>query len=314
MYDKIKLFADRMIIGDSYTDIARYLDEAYDVTNRNTGECNIYGSLNGLKVNVYPNGVSVTGSFPKFLHQGSNIYPITRVQTKEAIDKVSDLLHFQVSESEVRTIEVGSNFVMKYKPQNYLFRLGDMPYLHRFQLEASTLYYKGIGRKQPKVFTLYDKISDAKNKKMEIPAGFENANVLRYEMRLEGRLKKQFHMAEIKASTLYDPAFYRTIVKKWQNSYYSISKNRLDNTDMNNIKTPKEAFKVFVAMLIAQNEESSISSYIEDLKQRNVFKHRTEYSRLRKMILDVSSNSAKVISDELIKELDNEVKNAGIFM
>lgn len=314
MYDKVSIFAERTLIGADCTTIANYLDTANDVTDRQTGECRIYGSLQGLKVSIYPNGVYIVGSLPKFLHCGSNIYPIRRSQTAEAIEAISDLLHFSIECADVTGLEVGANFVLKYEPLRYLSRLGEMPYLKRFQLEATSLYYKGIGRKQPKVFNLYDKIADAKAKGMEIPPGFEDANLLRYEMRLKGRLTKQLKCREVKAANLSQPSFYRAIVKRWQDAYFSISKTYLNQSDMSQIKTPKGAFDCLVARLLAQSEENTIASFFDELKQRGVFTHRSDFTRLRKMIADVSSKNGQILPDELIRELDDEVKNVGAFL
>ena len=314
MYDKVSIFVDRAQIGRECSSVADYLETANDVTDRRTGDCRIYGSLQGLKVSVYTNGVYLIGSLPKFLHDGCNIYHISCDSTKEAIEKIGDLLHIPVADGKVTGFEFGTNFVLKHEPQRYLCRLGDMPYLHRFQIEAQTLYYKGIGRKQHKVFTLYDKIADAKVKGMELPKGFEDANILRYEMRLKGKLTKQLNTMEVKASTLYNPTFFRLVCKKWEDSYFSISKTRLNHSDMSNIKTPTDAFNALVARLICQSEETTISNFIEELKQRKAFAHRSDYTRLRKKIEEISSKSGKIVQDDLIRELDDDVKNATAFL
>lgn len=45
MYDKVKLWIDRAIIGEQYANIANYLDNANTHINHQTGEIKTFGSL-----------------------------------------------------------------------------------------------------------------------------------------------------------------------------------------------------------------------------------------------------------------------------
>ena len=92
MYDKVKIWIDRAIVGEQYPTIANYLDSARQETDLQTGEVRTYGNIEGLKVAIYTGGLSVVGSMPKFLY-GSNVYPLNRHTIKEAIEKISDTLH-----------------------------------------------------------------------------------------------------------------------------------------------------------------------------------------------------------------------------
>ena len=65
MYDKVKLWIDRAIVGEQYPTIANYLDSAKQETDLQTGEVNTFGSLEGLKVSIFVGGLSVVGSLPK---------------------------------------------------------------------------------------------------------------------------------------------------------------------------------------------------------------------------------------------------------
>lgn len=53
MYDKVKLWIDRAIIGEQHPNIANYLDNANTHTNHRTGEIWTFGSLEGLKVSIF---------------------------------------------------------------------------------------------------------------------------------------------------------------------------------------------------------------------------------------------------------------------
>ncbi len=258
MYDKVKLWIDRAMVGEQYPTIANYLEEANTQINHQTGEVKTFGSLEGLKVSIFVSGVSVVGSLPKYMY-GSNVYPLDRHTTSQAVEKLSDALHIKIEEAIVTGVEFGTTFLMKHQVPNYLARLGNMPRLARYHFEPSTLYYKGTGKQQPKVFAFYDKTAEAKAKGMKCPEDLKGANLLRFEMRLNGRLPHQLGVPAVQASTLYDKTFYGIMVKRYQDSYFSIAKlNQIKTDVMSEIKTVTDAFNVFVARLISQTDPTQI--------------------------------------------------------
>lgn len=311
MYDKLRLFAART---RATPDVSKYLDKAKDQTDHETGEVCTFGSLEGLKVSIYAGGVSIIGSLAKFLYP-NNIYPLDRHSTAQAVEKLSDSLHMQMNDAKVTSMEFGTQFVMMHPVESYLSKLGDMPKLLRYHFEVGTLYYKPRGKLQPKVFAFYDKIADAAAKNMTLPDGFVGANLLKYEMRLNGRLPQQLGVPEVTASTLSEKPFYQLMVKRYQENYFAISKqNQVKTEIMNEIKTVSDAFDVYVARLISQSDQSQISGFLEELKDANVFTDRKYYTRLKNKIREVSTKAGVIVSDELLKELDNEVENVGAYV
>ena len=314
MYDKVKLWIDRTIVGEQFPTIVNYLDGANTQINHQTGEVRTYGSLEGLKVSIFVGGLYVVGSLAKYLY-GSNVYSLDRHTTTQAVEKLSDALHLQADEAMVTGVEFGTNFLMMHQVQEYLAKLGDMPRLGRYHFEPSTLYYKGTGKQQPKVFAFYDKIADAKNKGAIYPNNLNGANLLRYEMRLNGRLPHQLRVPEVKASTLYQTPFYKMMVKRYQDSYFSITKlNQIKTNVMSEIKTVSDAFNVFVARLISQTDQTQIGGFLDELKEAAVFEDRKNYSRLKKKIQEVATKANITVSDELMRELDDEIRNCGAYV
>ena len=314
MYDKVKLWMDMAIVGDEYTTSANYLDNARQETDLQTGEVKTFGSLEGLKVSVFAGGLSVIGSLCKYLN-GSNVYTLNRHTTAQAVEKLSDALHIQAGEAKVTGLEYGANFLMKHPISDYLTKLGNMPRLERVQATSNSIRYEGKGRQQPKVFAFYDKIADATAKGMDYPDDLQGANLLRYEIRLNGRIAKQIGVPEVTAATLYDKRFYRMMLKRYQDSYFSISKlNQIKTDVMSEIKTVSDAFNVFVARLLSNSNQNQIGGFLDELKQAGVFDDRKNYSRLKKKIQEISTKANITISDDLIRELDDEVKNCGAYV
>lgn len=311
MYDKIKLFYPKT---REIPDISKLLDKAKEQIDHETGEVCTFGSLEGLKVSIYTGGISIVGSLAKYLYP-NNIYPLDRHTTAQAIEKLSDSLHLYLDGAKVTSMEFGTQFVMTHPVESYLSKLGDMPKLLRYHFDAGTLYYKPKGKHQPKIFAFYDKQADAIAKNMTLPDGFTGANLLRYEMRLNGRLPQQLGVPEVTASTLSEKSFYQMMVKRYQDNYFTISKQNQIKTDaMNEIKTVSDAFDVFVARLISQSDQSQITGYLEELKDAGVFPDKKYYTRLKRKLQEVATKAGLAVSDELVKELDDEVKNTGAYV
>lgn len=83
---------------------------------------------------------------------------------------------------------------------------------------------------------------------------------------------------------------------------------------MSEIKTVSDAFNVFVARLLSNSNQNQIGGFLDELKQAGVFDDRKNYSRLKKKIQEISKKANITISDDLIRELDDEVKNCGAYV
>lgn len=311
MYDKVKLWLPK---SSTTPDISQFLDNAKEQTNLTTGEVCTFGGLNGLKVTANMGYISIIGSLSKLLYP-NNIYPLDRHTTRQAIEKLSDTLHLDMSHAKVTGLEFGRAFVMNHQVENYLSKLGDMPKLLRYHFDVGTLYYKSRGRQQPKVYAFYDKKTDAAAKGMALPIGFEDANLLKYEMRLNGRLPHQIGVPEVTASTLSEMDFYRLLVKRYQDGYFAITKLKQVKTNvMSKIRTVSDARDVFFVRLINQGGETQIADFLEELKLEKVFNDRKSYTRLKDRLLEVAAKASVTTSDELTKELDDAIKNVGAYV
>ena len=305
MYDTIVIWNSRM--GDEYPHLLTLLSDAKEQTDLETGEIKTYGSLQGMRVGIYPTAIRIEGSLPKFLYEGGNVIPLNRHTTEEAVKKLSDALQINLDDASVSALEFGANFLMRHKPAEYLKRMGELPRRQRYTFNIDTLYYKHKGKEQPDTFCLYDKISDAKAKGMPIPQGFEDKNLLRVELRLNGSLAKQMGVPEVAASTLYDRQFYAKIRNRFINTYFSISKlNKLNTHFMESIKTPKDAVDGFLGLMLAKaGGMQEIDAYLEELKANQVFADRINYKRTKDALLKAASKAKLSSKDELVAELDD---------
>ena len=317
MYDKVKLWIDRCDVGDGFSHIASHLDEAKELTGLNTGEVSTYGRLQGLKVRMYVGGLSIVGSLPKFLYGGTNIYPLERETTAEAISKIEDALHLSLADAKVTSFEFGCCFLMRHPVWGYLDRLGTMPRMQRCRYTKETLYYKHKGQQQPKTICIYDKIAEARTHQMEISPGLQDSNLLRYEIRFDGRLPQQLKWPIVIASTLHRKEFYKMVMSRYQDAYFSIKNpNKVRPDYMNEIKTVADAFDCFVGKLMnnAGQSQEQVSAFLDELKAAGVFADRKNYTRLKQRIERAATKARLTIADEMVKELDDDVKNSGAYV
>ena len=304
MIDKIKLSLPRC---RDMPDISGYLDNGNESSNVKTGEVSVFGNVENIKVMQYFGGYSIQGSLPKFLY-GNNVCQLTRKEVGQAIEKLSDRLHLPLNDARVTSIEVGANICLTKQHTAYTRLLGDMPRMQRVSM-ADSLYYQGSGEVHPRQYYFYDKVAEVRKSGGTMPQGLEAANMMRYEMRLNGRLPFQLSIPEFKGSTLQDREVYQELINRWLNGYLSI--NKLVNMEDEHLKkgmSVKEAQEVFIAQQIAKGGSSMIDEFIAKLKQNECFDNRLYYNRVKSNLQKLASKTKLSVDNGDIEELTAKVK------
>lgn len=304
MIDNIKLSLPRC---RDMPDISGYLDNGNENCSMKTGEVSVYGNVENIKVTQYFGGYSIQGSLPKFLY-GNNVCQLTRKEVGLAIEKLSDRLHLPLDDADITKIEVGANICLAKQHTAYTRLLGDMPRMQRVSM-ADSLYYQGSGRVYPRQYYFYDKVAEVKKHGGTMPQGLEAANMMRYEMRLNGRLPFQLSIPEFKGSTLQDRKVYQELINRWLNGYLSI--NKFVNMEDEHLKkgmSVKEAQEVFIAQQIAKGGSSMIDEFIAKLKQNECFDNRLYYNRVKSNLQKLASKTKLSVDNGDIEELTAKVK------
>lgn len=304
MIDKINLSLPRC---RDMPDISGYLDNGNESSNVKTGEVSVFGNVENIKVMQYFGGYSIQGSLPKFLY-GNNVCQLTRKEVGQAIEKLSDRLHLPLNDARVTSIEVGANICLTKQHTAYTRLLGDMTRMQRVSM-ADSLYYQGSGKVHPRQYYFYDKVAEVRKSGGTMPQGLEAANMMRYEMRLNGRLPFQLSIPEFKGSTLQDRKVYQELINRWLNGYLSI--NKLINMEDEHLKkgmSVKEAQEVFIAQQIAKGGSSMIDEFIAKLKQNECFDNRLYYNRVKSNLQKLASKTKLSVDNGDIEELTAKVK------
>lgn len=309
MYDTLNFWLPRSEIGNfSLSDVGDKLTNAKEMADRETGEMWMYGDVDNLRVTASIAGVSVKGSLARFFLP-DNTYTLTRNLVKSAVEKLSETVGLPLDRANITRMDVSTNFIMKHSAGQYFEVLGGVTNFKRSLIGRETLYYFNRGRVLTKAMAFYDKARETANSGKDLPEVFRDSNLLRYESRWMSRLPQQLKEPEIKGGTLWDRRFYGKIVSLWADNYFKIEKiNSLDMEDLEKIKTVSDAFNYLCAMGLKKLGQDEVAAIVEAMKDRKVFSDPKYYTRLKERLKGVTSDIKFADTDELVKELDSEVR------
>jgi hypothetical protein len=298
MYDTVKLNIGSQI----HEKVIDCLTNRIERKSSKTQEVSYFGNLENMDVYILSNGITVNGSLGKFI-KGNNIERLSRMDVKNAIEKLSDLLGLSINQASVWRLDFGSCFVMERPIREYLSFLGEANKFSCNKYGNGNLQY--INNVKAMVF--YDKAEEMRKKRQIIPLPFQGMNILRYEIRFTRRLVTQFG-EKIKAFRLFEEDFYNRILGKWKNEYFKIcrlNKYKLEELKISNGRELKNQLA-----LMGLKGVGGVQDVIEMLDceraagKLNRYKHR----RLRHMVKSISEINSNILPNERIIELDEKVR------
>jgi hypothetical protein len=299
MFDTVYFWFDRVeLSGASPFDTQPYLSEITERKNKNGYSCT--GNVGNYTVNIAENGISLKGSLTKN-YFGDNLHTLTRKDTKQAMEQLSDNLHLNLSSARVTRLDVSTVIPTKRPPADYYSHFGSKPYFVRVQSTPDTLYYNNHQRQ----IIFYDKTKEAAAKDVQVPEILQNSNLFRYELRYTKRLNKQLN-TDLTAAKLYDVEFYRSVIQSWHSEFKTIQKLKNQSFMIDNINTTKAAETALFAALLQEKGQSIIDEYLAELKVKSVFKDRQRYSELKRK-LNTILQTPKGEQSDLIKELETAI-------
>lgn len=266
----------------------------------------ITGCLDNLKVSCNEYQIKIKdGSLCKW-YLGDNLQTMGRKDTERAVEKLSDLLHLPIGKALITRIDVSQNFIMQHPPKVYMNHLGVMKNAARLE-EPNSLYY----RKQDCGLCFYDKAREQRDKKEPLPELFENRNVLRYEQRYERRIAKHLGVAEVRASMLYDEAFYIDLLNRWRNAYTSIQKINDVQLNFEVMRNKKDLNRMGVLALVENvGGLNAMMNQIAEAQQQGKLNKKQAYD-LRQAVKDACAlKDGLVVENEAIAELNKKVVEA----
>lgn len=258
----------------------------------------VCGYCGGLKVTVTDTRVKIGDASLCKWYFGDNFQTLTRSDTRQAIEKLSDTLRLPLYHAHVTRIDVAQNFILKHPIEAYLPDLGELTYYHRLP-QPSGLYYQNNKRK----LVFYDKIKEQKKKSQPIPDQYRGCNVLRYEMRYTSRLRQDLKCEEVTVMDLYDEHFYMKIIDNWANTYHAINKINRMQLDFSKIKTKSDLRIIGLANLVDQSGgELLLYQRINQQFKQGVISSKQAYD-LKQAIKVACGHKIAAVRNDLIDEL-----------
>ena len=303
-YDTIHFFLDGYQIPTEELDRLCSLLQR-DGIDKTTGEHWSTGNVDNLKVTVSELGVSVKGSLAGFFYP-NNTLTVSRQEAHHAIEKLSDTLHLDMTKANISRVDVSTSFLMQYQPQAYYDVLGALNYFYRQPVGRTTLYYhRGATDRQTLCF--YDKEREVTCKREKLPQVYADCgNVLRYEARINGRVANQLNEREVTGATLCDGKFFRKVGTFWADSYNRINKT-YTQYDMSKIKNAKEAKDFLCGVALAKMGAGEVNRLIAQMKAQGVLSDPKYYTRLKRMMAQMSSKGKAGNGNDLASELDADI-------
>ena len=312
MYDTV-IFRKRVNDYNSIASIVANLENAHEIISVKTGEVLGWnGHCRNLDVFVSPKYLQVKGSLPKY-HIENNVEKFSRLQTKDAIESLSDTLHVDMNMANVTGLDFSATIKVKNPVPEYLSLFGSYSTFVKV-FYGTTVYYNPSTKAKikPTQLCIYDKVAECINNKSLIPCEYANKNLLRYELKLRQRLPMRFGRVEVVGRTLYEPEFYALMMDKWVKTYFEINKNNIMRLNhMDNIKTPWDAFDAYMAGLITKADNGYFEAFVRELKDNKVFSRSGNYNRLKDIFARINSNALFTDSSSLIDELDKNIRDIG---
>lgn len=286
--------------------------DMYTECNRD-GVITYSGYIGDYRVRITPDGVSIGGASLNKFYLGDNYSRMGRRDIKNAITKLSDIVHLPIDKAKITRLDIGDCLIMKEPPKNYYKYMGALRYTTRLE-EPTSICYQSNDNSNRLVF--YDKNRETTDTRGKIPEMYKGSNVLRYEQRYTAAIAKQLGETAITASMLYNERFYISLLENWKCSYMQIEKLRIPKP---NIKDVCTVSRLKLAGIIAFVEQfGGIDKYFEYLKeaQRNNIISAKQASDQRKAIAEaynVQWDSARCDGSDMIEELTDKVKQAVMY-
>lgn len=164
------------------------------------------GSLDNFHVSLDQRGLSLYGSLPKF-YTGSNLFPMTPHETREAMGELSRRLSLNVDTARIVRLDFGFNLPLV--PAEVTAAVVHPSRRYARVVHRGNLTYYNARRS----VVLYDKGRELKEKGLTLPDGIP-PHLLRVEVQLKKAVKPQMR-EPVYGRSLGDPEFHARMLRHW---------------------------------------------------------------------------------------------------
>jgi hypothetical protein len=260
---------------------------------------------NRVHVEVFGSNITISCSLP-MVYGGNNYINLSKKETKECLEYISVSIGINVEEFEIIRCDIATCIIMDEKISEYI-KLFNKPTGFKKENEynncLSINYMNGVH-----VIAIYDKNEKTiKKDREEVPNGFENKNVFRFESRLKGKKKVWGILGKerIKGRDLYEDDVWDRAIEFLYSDYVSIPKTTLirgnGSLNMASIKEYATIKYLVEGGYKEENERIEFERRCGGLTSQAA-------SNLRGLLNDKMSKSPFVKVSPLIEELDAKMR------
>lgn len=301
MYDTLNFYID--YLDDIDIDALCLRMSEGRQTTKDNGFVSRGGRIGAYNVTIFGNKVCFNGSLSEFANP-SNLYELGRKDVKRAAERLSVESGINVLDAVVTRLDIAGTIETKKPAPDYFNCFGAKSRFTRVLATDKTLYYNCSS--EWKKIAIYDKKAEARKKGKAVPTGFEDMELLRFEVRYLKDVPKQLkHNGKVKVRELWDGGFYANVRELWLGEYESIAKHKKNELRLDGEKTPKEVEQCILGYFLNRQDPGELDEIRAQIKRsvpNRCYRSRIE-SDLRKAM-----NEAKVSECEMVDELDNKMR------
>ena len=261
---------------------------------------------------LYPDGnirLSYVGSLPKFYYD-TNLKSLDLYTIFDAINQLSNELGTNLQSSKITRVDWGFNVHVVLPPSQYIHKLQTHSRLNLRNKKNGTLYFQTKTGKISLCF--YDKKKEIVSKKSfeEEDRIFLESNILRYEIRIEGRVDAYLKLSNNYLKNVLTDYALKRINNMWRDKYFEIQKEASEQ-DIYVIPNPnaRNALKDFLSFLGIQVIGNERLFEMISSTKFNILDPTVKRSKWKRTVKDINSKfSSQSLRHYPIKELDEKIE------
>jgi len=260
-------------------------------------------------ISIGDSRIKLSGSIAK-QYFGNNFQTITRPQLIETIEELSEHLNCDVSEFKLNRVDVATNYEMDYSPPIYFDYLGQCKHYTRQPKFNGTIYWNQTKRTK----LCYDKVKWAKDRGIVIPLEYRGLNIFRYENRLMSPfvISQVIHKQKPLVKHLFEQETYNSIIDEWHKQWTTIEKIKKVNFNLTNTMKQSDIENLMIASFVDVIGEEQYSTFLQRMKDYDVFKHPSQYTRFKNSIREKRRLKC-VDGNPLIEELEMKIGDVEVY-
>lgn len=264
------------------------------ISNRQNKLPTLTGYLQGMKMIVTPDCVTIRGSLCKF-SLGNNYQSQTIQEMQKAFLSLADSIQLPLLDAQILRIDFGTCMIMEHPPEIYYPALGICGSYECWTRTHSVYYETSY-----KVMVFYNKYKEVEANRDQTLLKQMHPYVIRFEIRFIRDLPAQFRRQKICGKDLFDIQFHKDLTYKWLNEYNRIHKNKVLSPIKEELSSGCGIDYTLSALIELQGQNNLT-------KITNILKHKFKtgaFARYNKKLKNL-----KYLSQEnpLITELDAKV-------